>query len=225
MGFLIALAVMLLILFLKIGVRVRSQGETSLTLGIGIFKLPLFPGKEKEIKLSDYKIAKFRKDQAKLAAAEAEKKQKKRSKKKNSTEDKTAEKVEAARLDKEGQSKPKRDIMGLVETVTELVKVFLSRFGRHLYIKVRRLVIIVGSEDAATTAILYGAVCGAVQCLLELFHNCLNIRFVRSTDIRVEPDFTALKPQAEVDITFSVRVWQIFDMLIRTGLAYLKKLL
>ncbi len=223
MGFLIALAIILLILFIKLGVTVRSQGETSLTLGVGIFKIPIFPKKDKEIKLSDYKIAKFRKKQAKLAAAEDKKKRKKRSDKKPSAKDNTAENAE----DQEDQDteKPKRDIMGLVETVTELVKVFLARFGRHLHIKVRRVVIIVGSEDAATTAVMYGAVCGAVQCLCELLYNCLNTRFTKNAEIRVEPDFCALKPQAEVDITFSVRVWQVFDLLIRTGIAYLKKIL
>lgn len=224
-GFLIAAAIILLILFLKIGVRVRSQGETALTLGVGIFRIPIFPVKEKEIKLSDYKIAKFRKNRARLEAKEAKKKQKKRSDKPTSAEDKTAAAVEAAKRGDTESEKPKRDIAGLVETVFELVKVFLARFGKHLHIKVRRLVIIVGSEDAATTAVLYGTVCGAVQCLLELIYGCLNTKFVKDAEVRVEPDFTAVKPSALVDITFSVRVWQVFDMLIRTGIAYLKKLL
>jgi len=44
-------------------------------------------------------------------------------------------------------------------------------------------------------------------------------------DISVVPDFTSGKLCAEVDIAFSFRVWQIFDMLIRSGIAFLKKYL
>ncbi len=218
MGVIIALAVMLLIMFLRIGIHVRSDGELALKIGVGIFKISLYPKKEKKIKLSDYKIEKFRKKQEKLEGKKSQKKQKKTLRKKKST----------AAEDKSSQTdviKEKSDAMGLANTVLELVKVFLDRFGHHLHIKVERLVIIIGSSDAASTAILYGAVCGAVQCIVELFENCFHTKYSKNAEVRVTPDFTMEKTSADVGITFSLRVWQIFDTLIRTGIAYLKKVL
>ncbi len=217
-GFLIALAVILLLMLLRISISVRSDGDLSLKLGIGILRFTVFPKKEKNIKLSDYKADKFRRRKEKLD----EKNAKKKAKKQKKSSDNAVSEAESTCDKDEGE---KRDILGLADTVLELVSVFLARFGRHLHINVRRLVIIIGSEDAATTAVVYGAVCGTVQCIVELFGSCFHTKFSKNAEVDVIPDFTSTKTSAAVDITFSLRLWQIFDMLIRTGAAYLKKLL
>lgn len=219
MGFVIAAAVILLILLFRVGVRVRSDGALGLGLDLGLINIPLYPKKDKKIKLSDYRIGKFRKIMARKAE-EDEKKRKKRLAKKS---EKKKSESDSDIAEGRGKKKQKRDIKGLVSMITDLARVFLTRFGKHLRIKVRRLVVVVGSEDAATTAVTYGAVCGAVQCFMELIDNCLDVRFPKSSEIKVIPDFTADKSSAEIDITFSFRVWQIFDMLIRTGIAYFKR--
>ncbi len=220
MGFVIAAAIVLLILFFRIGVRVRSDGELSLAIDLGIIKIPIFPKKEKSIKISDYKIKKFRENREKQAEKERKKREKQLAKNKGKSKAQPRDEVAEDAADK----KKKRDISGLVSLILELSKTFLSRFGRHLRIKVSRLVIIIGSEDAATTAVTYGAVCGAVQCFMELLDNCMHVKFPKNSEIRVIPDFTKEKTSAFVDIVFSFRIWQVFDMLIRTGIAYLKRL-
>lgn len=218
MGFIIAALIIALVMFLNTSIHIRSDGALSLKIGVGIFKIPLYPKKEKKIKLSDYKIEKFRQSEARLTEKEAKKKLKKKRKTEKKTE--TTEKSgETAVTEK------KSDVTELIDTVFTLVKVFLARFGRHLHIKVDRLVIIIGSEDAASTAIIYGAVCGAMQCLIELLDNCFHTKFSRNAEVFVSPDFTAEKTSADIDITFSLRVWQILDALIRTGFVYLKKML
>lgn len=222
MGFLIALLIIVLLLFIRVGVKVRSLGNMSLAIDLGIFSIPLFPKKEKKIKLSDYKIGKFRKNKEK---AEKKERKKRLRKKTESAAESTTKKVEAARRKNQGLRAKKREASELIELITDLTKTFLSRFGKHLRIKVRRVVVTVSSEDAATTAVIYGGVCGAVQCFTELLYNCLNVKFDKNAEIKVIPDFTSEKSDAEIDITFSFRIWQVFDMLIRTGVAYLKKLL
>ena len=219
MGFVIAAAVILLILLFRVGVRVRSDGDLDLGLDLGLINIPLYPKKDKKIKLSDYRIGKFRK----IMAKQAEKERKKREKRLAKKENKKILKTDTDDLEGKSQKRGKRDIKGLISMVTDLARAFLSRFGKHLRIKVRRIVLVVGSEDAATTAVTYGAVCGAVQCFMELIDNCLDVRFPKSSEIKVLPDFTADRSSAEIDITFSFRVWQIFDMLIRTGIAYFKR--
>lgn len=215
MGWLIAAAIILLILIiltLKLSVRVKLRDDVSLILGIGIFKKKLLPSKEKEVRLSDYKIDKFRKNKDKQSE-KSKKKPKKKSDKK-------------AAMNSDGASakeKPERDIMGLISKLLEVVKVFFKRFGHHLRINVKRVHIIVASEDAATTAVLYGAVCGAVQCLFEFLYNCMHLTLPKSEEMQVVPDFTSEKIKAEIDITFSFRLWQIFDILLRSAWTYIKQ--
>lgn len=222
MGWLIVLGIVLLfalILMLRVGVRVKLCDDTSLWLGVGVFRIRLYPKRERELKLSDYEIKKFRRRKAKeeaRAKKKAAKKAAKNAKKKKTPESKVAQAEKT-------QTKEKRDISELVDTVLEVVRVFFERFGRHLYIKVRRLCITVASADAATTAVLYGSVCGAVQCLLELLDNSVKLKLPRSEKIIVTTDFTTEKTRADVDIILSLRVWQIFDVAIRSLWAYIKQ--
>lgn len=215
MGWLIALGILalfLLVLMLRIGIKIKLSDDTLLLLGVGIFRIKLYPRREKTLRLSDYKIEKFRKNQAKKEA-KAKKKAAKMAEKK------THKVSEAAKT----KPKEKRDISELLTTVLEIVKVFLERFGHHLHIKVQRLRIIVASSDAATTAVLYGAVCGTVQCILELLDNTVALIVPKSEEIVVAPDFTSTKTKADVDITFSLRIWQIFDIAFRSLWAYIKQ--
>lgn len=222
MGWLIALGAVLLfalVLMLRIGVRVKLCDDTLLWLGVGIFRIRLYPKREKKLRLSDYEINKFRKRKAKeesKAKKKAAKKAEKEAEKKKGFTGKVSESAKA-------HDKEKQGISELLDTVLEVVKVFFERFGRHLYIKVQRLCIIVASGDAATTAVLYGAVCGAVQCLLELLDSSVKLKLPKSEEMVVTTDFTAEKTRADVDITFSFRVWQIFDMAIRSLWAYIKQ--
>lgn len=218
MGWIIAAAIIALILLLKISIKVKIVGDTKLTLGIGIFSIPLFPTKEKTLKLSDYKIKKFRK---RLAKSEAE--DKKKSNKKKTKAQPKHKKIGASQSKSSDTGDSERDIMGLLSKLLEVVRVFASRFGHHLHIKVKRLVIIIATPDAAQTAVLYGAVCGAVQCLMELLYNTMHVKLPKNDDIRVEPDFLSEKITAEADITFSFRLYQALDILIRSAAAYLKK--
>ncbi len=216
MGWIIAAAIIILILIvltLKVSVRVKLRDDVSLVLGIGIFKKKLFPSKEKTVRLSDYKIVRFRKNKDKQTE-----KGKKKSKKK-----KSAKKALTGTEGSSGENKPERDILGLISKLLEVVKVFLSRFGHHLRINVKRVHIIVASKDAATTAVLYGAVCGAVQCLFEFLYNCIHLTLPKSEEMQVVPDFTSEKIKAEIDITFSFRLWQVFDILLRSAWTYIKQ--
>ncbi len=217
MGWIIAAAIIALIfllLMLKARVKVKVDGDMKLTLGVLIFRIPLYPGKEKTLKLSDYKIKKFRKKQAKLEKEKSGKKSRKKAVGHKPSDSKTR----MVEVDDSGN-----DITELISTIIEVVKVFFERFGHHLHIKLKRLVIIIATPDAAKTAVLYGAVCGAVQCLLELLGNAVHLKVPNSDDICVMPDFTSEKTSAQVDITFSLRVYQVLDILIRSAVAYFKK--
>ena len=216
MGWIIAAAIIAFRLFLRVSVKAKIDGDMELTLGVWIFRFPLYPTKEKTVKLSDYKTKKFRNKQAKLEEKKSGKK--KKSKKKGSDRKHIASKANMVEAENDDS-----DIMGLLGKITSVINVFLNRFGHHLHIKVKRLVIIIATPDAAKTAVLYGAACGAVQCLMELLNDAVHLRLPNSENLCVVPDFTSEKTTAEADITFSFSVYQIFDILIRSAIAYFKE--
>ncbi len=213
MGFLIALlAVLLLILIilvLKVSVRVTSGENYTLKLGVGIFRMTLYPRKEKTIRLSDYEIKKYRKKLKKQEEKERKKLLKKKTVKKGN-----------APAAKTKEAPKKRDIMGMIDKIREVTLEFLTHFGRHLSIKIKRLHITVATDNAASTAMLYGAVCGAVTCLLDIMGGSLHLKYAKDAVVSVEPDFTGTKTKAIVDITFSFRTWQLLDIIIRSAWKY-----
>ncbi len=220
MGFLITaliiLSVILIILALKISVRVTNGDNFTLKLGVGIFRITLTPRKEKKVRLSDYKIKKYRK---RLQSQEEKERKKllKKPKKKSGKKIKVTENVR-----KKAESAPKkRDIMELIGKLKEVVLVFISRFRHHLHIKIKRLHITVATDNAADTAVLYGAVCGGVTCLLDIMYSGTNLDYTKDAVVAVEPDFTATKTKALVDITFSFRIWQLFDIAVRSAWKYI----
>ncbi|MBE6613050.1 MAG: DUF2953 domain-containing protein [Ruminococcaceae bacterium] len=223
MGWLIAAVIIALILILKISVRIDLADEMRLAVGIGIFRLKILPAKKKTLRLKDYKIKKFRKNQEKAAkkAAAAEKSKSERESDKKDA--KTAAKVKEARRIAADEEKPERDILGLVAKILGVVKVFIARFGHHLRIDVRRINIAVATGDAAKTAVLYGAICGGVQCIMEFLLNVSHTKLKAPAEVVVTPDFLGEKTRAVMDLTFSFRLWQLFDILIRSGIRFLKK--
>lgn len=216
MGFLIAiLAIILLILIvlvLKISIRVTSADNYTLKLGVGIFRITLYPRKEKEIRLSDYEIKKYRKRLKK----KEEQERKKLLKKRRSAKGKNVKTTEAGAT----AAPKKRDVMGMIDKIREVTIEFLTRFGRHLNIKIKRLHITVATDNAASTAVLYGAVCGGVTALLDIMGGSLNLNYAKDAIVSVEPDFTKTKTKALVDITFSFRTWQLLDIIIRSAWKY-----
>ena len=211
MGFLIAAIIIAAILCLPLSVRVISDGEFSLIAGIGFIRLRIFPLKEKTLKLSDYEIGKFRKKRQKQADKA----------KKASKDSKKAEKPKAQPTN-DKKIEEKRDIPALIKKLTRVTAVFIKRFGKHLRIELKKVILIIASEDAATTALIYGAAIGAAQDLYALLVSSGTLRTTNKSEFIVEPDFLSEKPHIEIDLKFSFREWQLFDMAIRALIEFLK---
>lgn len=217
MGFLIAAIIITAILCLRLSVRVRTADELTLIAGIGFIRLRLLPQKEKRLKLKSYRIDRYRKMLRKEELSEEKKNRKKQKKQAKKSEKTAAEKTDETEVKEE-----KRDIPALIAKLTRVAGVFISRFGKHLRIHLRKIKLTVATGDAAQTAILYGAVIGAVQNLYALLVSSGTLKTTPNSELMVETDFLSEKPRAEIDITFSFRLWQLFDMALRSLIAYIK---
>ncbi len=207
----ILLAVLSLILLLMfLAVRVELRYDSALVLRLKILGIPirLYPRPKKKIRLSDYRIQKIRRRQKKQY-----KKMQKRQQKKDEKKAKKARKEKA---------EEKTDILETIHLITALARKVIQKTLRYLRIDLLRLQITVGSEDAAKTAILYGAVSQSVAYLIEILSNVTKLRRYRQC-VSVQADFISEKTKMNVNICFQLRVWQILAILIAAGMTFVKE--
>ena len=116
---------------------------------------------------------------------------------------------------KDGSGKEK----GILEKLLELrgfLSELLERTLGHLSIRAARIRIRVATGDAASTAVLFGAVNGGVVLLLELLDRFAKLKTKATDEIEVVPDYLAEKTSADIRLLFSLRVWQIVHILWKT---------
>jgi len=181
---------------IKATVTVAYSDEVSLSVRVLFFKIKILPAKEKRGKrrMSEKKAAKIRdslrKKQQKKALAKKEKEQAKDTKEKKSISE---------------------TISG-VKMITDIVLAVIKKFFGHLQIKMTRIKMVVATEDAATTAIAYGAITQSLNILLPALESVKNFKKLKKTEIDIRADFLANSPTFDVEISFAIRVWHLFDV-------------
>ena len=204
-----------LILMIPASVIIKYDTDLSLKIRVLFITKCIIPKKQKLPSKKGYSARKYRK---KLDALE--KKQQKAEKKAAKKAASASQKKEKKKQKPEGE-KPKRDLKQTIELIIELVSALLTSFGKHLRIKAERLHIVVASSDAATTAVMYGAISQSLSYLLELLNRVTNFRY-RKEEFSLNVDFLSDKPTADVYFEFRLRVWHVFAMLFKTGMAFIK---
>ena len=170
--------------------------EVSLTVKVLFLKFRILPSKEKKQsrRMSEKKAAKMRdslrKKQQKKAIAKKQKEDSKKDKKKKSISETISD----------------------VKLITDIVLAVLKKFFGHLQIRISRIKMIIATEDAATTAIAYGAITQSMNILLPALESVKNFKKLKSSEIDVRTDFLADSPTFDVEISFAIRVWHIFDV-------------
>ena len=120
----------------------------------------------------------------------------------------------------EGEEEPKKktsleDILNTVGAVRELVGSLKDKFARTLKVTAATVYVSVGSDNAAKTALLYGAICQGVTFLLELLDNVTRLKTVKKTYIHVGCDFSSEKTVAEMHLILSMRVYHLLGHALR----------
>ena len=76
------------------------------------------------------------------------------------------------------------------------------------------------AEDAAKTAILYGAVSGSIALIVELIDSYTNLSRLKERSIIVESDFLSDKSEADISISLSISVYGAIKTLLKSGFKY-----
>ncbi len=205
---------------LRAEVLIAYSDDLALTVRILGIPIKILPKKKKKIKLSPYS----KKNRAKYEASLKEKAKKKAKKKSEKQKKKEAAK-EKKKADKAaGKVKPKKPIGDIINMIKDLVAVAVGRFAKHIRIRIARLHIGVATGDAASTAILYGTIAPAVACIAACLDSTSTLRHPAKSDVDIHADYLSEKMQVDVEIGFSICVWQLFDILFKTGFKLIKHL-
>lgn len=193
------------ILSLKATVTVAYRDEVALSVRVLFLKIRILPAKEKKAgphSMSPKQAAKIKKKLRAKQQKKADAKQKKAEKK--------AAKKEIPKEDKKKMTLP--DILDIISLVRKLLVKVVKTFFGHLRINVVRLNIRVATGDAATTAIAYGAITQAVNLLFPVLESVKNFSTPKTRDIDIVADFAGEGIEADVEFSFSLRVWHLFHV-------------
>ena len=186
-----------------LSVKYKESLRLSLTaLGILLYERPK---KKKKIKVSDYSVKSVKK---RLKKAEKKKKAPSAPKKQNASGEKATE--------------GKKNLNSLLKLIKELLSSLIPRVWGKIKIKTTRIIITVATDDAAKTALATTAVNGAVLGLITYLENESKLSGLDRSQISVSPDFLSESSSADIEISFSLRVWQIIGILFATALKYVK---
>ncbi|MBQ9783119.1 MAG: hypothetical protein IJW44_01205 [Clostridia bacterium] len=204
----------LCLLSLKATLTIAYHEELTLTARVLFFKISLYPT-QKEKKgphsMSAAKAERIRKRKAKKAA-----------KKKEAAKAKKERKAEQAKEAGKKKKKSMAEILDMLSLVCKLASTVIRRFVKHLRIKVARLKIKVATPDAAATAVAYGAVTQSINVLLPILEQVKNFSLPDVADLDVQADFLSETPEADIEISFSLRVWHVLDIAIHGVIEYFK---
>lgn len=149
------------------------------------------------------------------------------SKKKKSKKKKTAYKAVAKKNDDKkavsNDTKPKQKsiVQGLFE-IRESLLTLIKRFLGKLHFKFIVLKVKVATDNAATTALLYGAVNQGVSYLLETLKSISNVDMTDNSDISVSADFLSQKSDFKAKIVLYLHFASLVYVGIHAMITYFK---
>ena len=129
-----------------------------------------------------------------------------------------------AKKEKEKAALPKKAVGEYITIFTDALKELVHKLKKYLFLEKYIIKADIGTDDAAKTAILYGAASTAAAQLWMLV--CSLKRRTRNPKLiytEIKPDFIAEQTDFYADIELSIRLWQILSLGM-TALGVYKKL-
>lgn len=147
-------------------------------------------------------------------------KKKKKKKKKTKEKKKKPKKEKEKKPEDEGEKKKKKkrkitanDIVALVRMLLNVVAALFKRLGRNFKIRIHAYEICVASDEAAKTAVMYGAVKSLSETIFLRLQDSINFKIVKNAPVGVYADFLETKFKANVKIDFSISIAGVFGIL------------
>lgn len=206
-----------LLCLLPVGIRIKYDNDFSLFVSIGFINVRVIPAKQKKIRVSDYSERKLERQRKRQQKKDAEKERKNTA----GTKKEKKDSVLAARL-KNLDTAP-----DMIEQLYDMLLIVSDKFAKRLTVKIFRLDAIIGSDNAAKTAILYGGACNAAMLISAFLDQHMTVKKRRGASVNIAPDFLAEKPLVSADAQMTVTLGGMFTFLfeIRSVIREILKLM
>lgn len=98
------------------------------------------------------------------------------------------------------------DVVKILATVRNVLGAIFVKLFRYFRVRVKNFHITVASEDAATTAMLYGAICGYGDAIMAILEKALDFKIEKGAKVGASCDYLSdeMKLDVEVDISISL---------------------
>ena len=106
--------------------------------------------------------------------------------------------------------------------VRGLAAALIRKTRKKLRLHAARLHIRVATGDAASTAVLYGAVSGTLACLFHALEQVTRLKAVEP-DVAVIADYLSERSSADVKLIFSIRVWSALTLIVTALLSNMRQ--
>lgn len=203
--YILAGIIIFFILLLQVSTSIRVSYNSAKTESfriyakIGFYKLniiPLKPKKTRKIKKKRFKLFRRKKDK-KIVKKKDKNKQIKEKKK----------------------DKLKYTVKEIIEFSKDLGFASLKKIRKYLRIKIYKMNIKVGAEDAYKTAMLYANLNQAAYYLYEILRNNFNLK---AQNINISSDFLSEKVSFDIDIKAGIKISGSLNMLIAMAIHFMK---
>lgn len=212
------IAIIFCIAMLSINIILQYSDEFALKIRVLFITIRIIPRNKKirpEKSLPEY----VEKRERKAALKEKKKEEKKR---KKAEKEKKKSGREGSEKNGQGQPKKKKSAGDIFEMVKDILSSIFSKLPKYLKVRIKKLYVSVGTDDAAKTAIVYGSTMAALPNLLEFINEHAVLKQYGENAISIVPNFISGKVDADIDIRLSIRIWQAVSIGLGALFAYLR---
>ena len=183
-----------LILSIRIKLHIIYEDELRVYLSILFYKIPIIP--DTDAKFTPEKLKKYEKYSPIHLLASIDKSQ------------------------SQSQSTSEPSVLDRLNSIKEILLIFLNSFRHHLHVRLARIHINVATSDAAQTAILYGAVAASVACIVDIIDDITNLKRLKKSSIIVEPDFLSDKTDIKLKIVLHITIFGAIKTIMKSFIEY-----
>ena len=120
--------------------------------------------------------------------------------------------------DKKMPKKPKPvlvgiDILKMLEMLRNVLGAIFLKLWRYFRVRVKNFHITVASEDAAMTAMMYGAVCGYGDAILTILEKALDFKIEKGARVGADCDYLSDEMKMDIEVDISISIGNVFRFL------------
>jgi hypothetical protein len=126
---------------------------------------------------------------------------------------------------KQKPPKPKPPLKDILLLVKDIVRKLTEKTGRYIRLEEYRVKVLVATDDAAKTGVLYGVasgILGSISVMIDRIKRRTHKKDRIYTEVKA--DFLAEEPEIFIQIALSMRIWQLFSIGITASKGFLKYL-